>query len=54
MVYTDIISLEEAKNYLRIDDDLTELENTLNETNDISGFVTKLRLKFQQYSLSNV
>ena len=35
-------------------DDLTELENTLNQTNDLSGFVTKLRLKFQQYSLANV
>jgi hypothetical protein len=29
MVYTDIISLEEAKNYLRIDDDLTEDDNSI-------------------------
>merc|ERR1719369_424153 len=35
-------------------DDLQDLENTLNETNDLSGFVTKLRSKFQHHSLTNV
>lgn len=35
-------------------DNLVDLENTLNATNDLSGFVTKLRTKFQHYSLTNV
>ena len=30
------------------------MENTLNETNDLSGFVTQLRTKFQHHCLTNV
>ena len=35
-------------------DNLVDLENRLNETNDLSGFVTKIRIQFQRYSLTNV
>ena len=35
-------------------EDLKEMVDKLNATNDLSGFVTKLRTKFQQHVFNDV
>ena len=35
-------------------EDLKEMVDKLNATNDLSGFVTNLRTKFQQHVFNNV